>query len=72
MNTTRFSPPRFAAGTLCAILACGLSLQASAQDNRRPRPGGPGPGRRTGGCIMGPALRRLGKTRQRYRAATGW
>lgn len=46
MNTTRFPPPRFAAGTLCAMLACGLSLQASAQDNRRPRPGGPGPGRR--------------------------
>jgi len=48
MNTTRFPLPRFAAGALCVLLACGLSLQSSGQDNRRPRPGGAGPGREGG------------------------
>ena len=40
---------RSTASALFILLACGLALQASAQDNRPPRPGGSGPGREGGG-----------------------
>ena len=49
MKTNSQQLHRSAASALFILLACGLTLQASAQDNRPPRPGGPGPAREGGG-----------------------
>ena len=49
MKTNSQKLHRSTARALFILLACGLTLQAFAQDNRPPRPGGSGPGREGGG-----------------------
>ena len=49
MKTKSQNLHRSTASALFILLACGLTLQASAQDNRPLRPAGSGPGREGGG-----------------------
>ena len=49
MKTKSQNLHRSTASALFVLLACGLTLQASAQDNRPLRPAGSGPGREGGG-----------------------